>query len=354
MVDWSSLQTYLVIALLLLLFALVVMLGANSLFQQLVVRIRATMRGVSLPLELVAWPFRLLMVLAGMAVLANNVPLSARIDVLIKHSLLIGGIIGVTWFLTRLMLVFEQVVLDYYATKVRESEAVRKVATHISLARKIIDALLVLVAIAGALMTFDTVRQVGLSILASAGILSVMVGLAAQKSLTTLIAGVQIAITQPVTIGDEVVVENEKGTIEEITLTYVVMKIWDERRMILPITWFLDRPFENWTRTSPELLGSVFLSIDYLLSPDVLRQELERLVATTPLWDGRVVKLQVTNSTERSMEIRALVSAANASQLWDLRCLVREGLIAFLRNNYNDLLPHLNIEIERGRSPQNR
>ena len=136
-----------------------------------------------------------------------------------------------------------------------------------------------------------------------------------------------------------VVVENERGVVEEISLTYVVVQLWDQRRMIVPITWFIDRPFQNWTRTSSELLGTVYLHTDYTIPPETLRDELERIVSATPLWDKRVAKIQVTNTTEKSVEIRALVSAANSSDVWELRCFVREQLIAFLRLNYPGCLP---------------
>ena len=207
--------------------------------------------------------------------------------------------------------------------------------------------ILVIIAVSGVLMTFDTVRQVGLSILASAGIAGVILGFAAQKSLTTLIAGIQIAITQPISIDDVVVVENETGRIEEITLTYVVVQLWDKRRLIVPITWFIDRPFQNWTRISAELLGTVFLYLDYTIQPDTLRHELERIVSSTPLWDRKVVKMHVTNTSEKSVEMRALVSAANSSELWELRCLVREQLIEFIRNNYPGWMPKVTMEMEQ-------
>jgi small-conductance mechanosensitive channel len=200
-------------------------------------------------------------------------------------------------------------------------------------------------------MTFDTVRQVGLSILASAGIAGVILGFAAQKSLTTLIAGIQIAITQPISIDDVVVLENEWGRIEEISLTYVVVQLWDQRRLIVPITWFIDRPFQNWTRTSSELLGTVFFYLDYAMQPETLRNELQRIVASTPLWDRRVVKMQVSNITERSVELRALVSAVNSSDLWELRCFVREQLIEFIKSKYPGWLPKVTMDMEQGKLP---
>jgi len=343
---WDALQGVYLIPSLIVLFALLFYFGANSLFVKIVALLRSAIRGFSIPLEIMALPFRLLVSLIGLGILVHYIPLSPAIVELLNHTLLVFAIIGTAWFIIRSLMVLEQFILQYYTAKARENEASRKIATHVSLARKILNALCLLLAIAGVLMTFDTVRQVGLSILASAGILSVMIGFAAQKSLTTLISGIQIAITQPISIGDEVVVENEKGKIEEITLTYVVVQLWDQRRMILPITWFIDRPFQNWSRTSQELLGTVFLFIDYALPPEVLRHELERIVAATPLWDKRVAKMQVTNATDKSVEVRALLSAANSAELWDLRCLVREELIAFLRLNYPGLLPKVTIESE--------
>ncbi|MEI6758398.1 MAG: mechanosensitive ion channel [Chlorobium sp.] len=342
---WNSLQDGYLISTIIVVFALLFYLGANTLFRKVIAAIRSSIREIAIPLELMVWPFRLLVLLFALAVLIHYLPLSPDNRDIVRHTLLIIAIIGVSWFMMRLLRVFEQFILQHYASKGRESESARKVATHVSLARKILNVLLVLFALSGVLMTFDTVRQVGLSILASAGIAGVMLGFAAQKSLTTLISGIQIAITQPISIGDLVVVENESGRIEEITLTYVVVRLWDQRRMIVPITWFIDRPFENWSRTSPELLGTVFLYTDYAIPLETLRNELERVVASTPLWDGRVVKLEVTNATDKSVEIRLLVSAANSTDIWDLRCLVRERLIEFIRGHFPEGFPRVRMEM---------
>ncbi len=336
---WNSPQGVYLIPAIIVVFALLFYVGANSLFRKVIAVIRSSVRDVTIPLELMALPFRVLVSLVGLAILVRYVPVDLAIKDLLHHTLLILGIIGFSWFVMRLLMVLEQSVLKHYAAKVGENEAAKKIATPVHLARKILTVLCVLLAISGVLMTFDTVRQVGLSILASAGIAGVMLGFAAQKSLTTLIAGIQIAITQPISIGDVVVVENERGVVEEISLTYVVVQLWDQRRMIVPITWFIDRPFQNWTRTSSELLGTVYLHTDYTIPPETLRDELERIVSATPLWDKRVAKIQVTNTTEKSVEIRALVSAANSSDVWELRCFVREQLIAFLRLNYPGCLP---------------
>ena len=329
--------------------ALVGYMAANSLFSKAIAAIRFSIRGASIPLELMTWPFRSLVSLIALALLIHYLPLTPDTRDLLRHTLLIIAIIGIAWFIMRLFMVFEQFILQRYAAKVRENEAARKISTHVSLARKILNVLLVLLAVSSVLMTFDTVRQVGLSILASAGIAGVILGFAAQKSLATLISGIQIAITQPISIDDVVVVENEWGRIEEITLTYVVVQLWDQRRMIVPITWFIDRPFQNWSRTSPELLGTVLIYLDYGMLPDILRQELERIVSSTPLWDKRVVKMQVTNASENSIEMRALVSAANSSELWELRCLVREQLIEFINRNYPGWLPKVTMAMEQNK-----
>ena len=348
---WSYLQGPYLIPAIIVVSTILFYLAANALFRIVIKAVRSRIKVNSVPYELMVWPFRILVSLIALPLLLHNVSVTPDTREFLKHSFLIGSIIGVVWFIMRLFRLFEQVILQHYAEKVRENEEARKIATHVSLARKILNVILVLVAVAGVLMSFDTVRQVGLSILASAGIAGVILGFAAQKSLTTLISGIQIAITQPISIDDVVVVENEWGRIEEISLTYVVVQLWDQRRLIVPITWFIDRPFQNWSRTSSELLGTVFLYMDYTSQPDILRQELERIVSATPLWDKRVVKMHLSNSTEKSVEIRALVSAANSSELWELRCLVREQLIAFIRTNYPAWMPKVTLEMEQVRVP---
>jgi len=338
--------TYLVPLLIMLLSVLFYFLS-NSVFKKAIARIRASIKERGVPFELMAWPFRLFTALIGLGALLHYTPLSTDLKELLRHALLIVSIIGFSWLLMRLIMVVEQYMLQRYPTSASLDEESRKIATHVSLARKILNVLIVLFAVSGVLMSFDTVRQVGLSILASAGIAGVIIGFAAQKSLSTLIAGIQIAITQPIRIDDVVVVEKEWGRIEEISLTYVVVQLWDQRRMIVPISWFIDRPFENWTRTSSELLGTVFIYTDYAIPLDQIRRELERIVAASPFWDGRVVKMHVTNTTDKSVEIRALMSAANSADVWELRCLVREQLIEFIRKNYPGDLPKVRMEMDQ-------
>src|SRR5213080_784806 len=222
----------------------------------------------------------------------------------------------------------------------------RRIYTQVSVIRKIIITAVVIIATGSVLMLFDPVRQFGTSILASAGIAGIVIGFAAQKTLGNVLAGIQIALTQPLLIGDIVVVEGEFGQIEEITLTYVTVRTWDLRRLILPITYFVEKPFQNWSRVSSDLLGTVILNLDYQAPIGELRKELKRLVEDNPKWDRKVCGLQVTDTKQNTIEVRALVSSTNAGKLSDLRCDVREGLIEFLRRNHPESLPKVrNVDV---------
>ncbi len=187
------------------------------------------------------------------------------------------------------------------------------------------------------------VRQLGTSILASAGIAGIILGFAAQRTLGNLLAGIQIALSQPILIDDVVIVEGEFGRIEDITLTFVAVRTWDLRRLIVPITYFVEKPFQNWSRKSDQILGTIFLYLDYRAPLGALRAELKRLAEMNANWDGKVCGLQVTDTKESTIEVRVLVSSANASKNFDLRCEVREGLIEFLRGNYPGSLPRVRL-----------
>src|SRR5882724_11763561 len=215
----------------------------------------------------------------------------------------------------------------------------RRIYTQVSVIRKIIVTAVVIIATGSVLMLFDPVRQFGTSILASAGIAGVVLGFAAQKTLGNVLAGIQIALTQPLLIDDIVVVEWEFGQIEEITLTYVTVRTWDLRRVILPITYFVEKPFQNWSRVSTDLLGAIVLYLDYQAPIGELRKELKRLVENNPKWDRKVCGLQVTDTKQSTIEVRALVSSTDPGKVFDLRCEVREGLIEFLCRNYPESLP---------------
>jgi len=292
-----------------------------------------------------AGPGRLIIPLLAVSFVPTIVKFPAGILPLVKQTLALLWIVGVAWLVIKLAYAVEDLILSQYALDVRDNLAARRIHTQIQILKKVVIVVVVILALATVLMTFEKVRQLGTTLLASAGIVGIIVGIAAQKSIATLFAGLQMAITQPIRIDDVVIVENEWGRIEEITLTYVVVRIWDLRRLIVPITYFLEKPFQNWTRISADILGTVFLYVDYTVPVEAVRTELRRIVENSPLWDGQVCVLQVTNATERTVELRALMSAADSSSAWGLRCEVREKLIEFIRQNYPDGLPKVRAEL---------
>ena len=229
-----------------------------------------------------------------------------------------------------------------------DNRRARMIHTQLNLFRRVAFVLICAVALGMALMTFESVRNLGSTLLASAGIVGVIVGVAAQRTLGTFIAGLQIAVTQPIRLDDVVIVEGEWGRIEEITLTYVVIRIWDQRRLIVPINHFIEKPFQNWTRISADLLGTVYFYVDYTVPTEPIREQLKTILEASPHWDQRVCVLQVTNATERTVELRALMSARNSSAAWDLRCEVREKLLAFIQQQYPEHLPKVRAELKGG------
>jgi len=265
----------------------------------------------------------------------------------VNQALSIGVIFTLTWLVIAAVECIEQVIHDKYRIDVEDNLHQRKIQTQTRVLVRAIQVLVVVFGSAAVLMTFDGVRQFGASLLASAGLAGLVIGLAARPVVANLIAGVQIALTQPIRIDDVVIVEGEWGRIEEITTTYVVVKIWDERRLVVPLSFFIENSFQNWTRTSAELLGTVFLFVDYTAPLDELRAELQRFVEGRAEWDKRVCQIVVTDTTERTMQIRALVSARSSGKLWDLRCAVREHLLAYLQQRVPDALPRLRAEVEQ-------
>jgi small-conductance mechanosensitive channel len=266
---------------------------------------------------------------------------------LFQHLFGLVVIFLVSWLLIRSTYVLSDVVVRRFDLGEKDNLRARKIHTQLNVLRRIVIFVVIVIAFATMLMTFERVRQLGTSILASAGIAGIVVGLAAQKTIGTFIAGLQIAFTQPIRVDDVVIVEGEWGRIEEITLTYVVVKIWDLRRLVVPITYFIEKPFQNWTRVTADLLGTVFLYVDYTVPVDAVRKQLQKIVKDSEGWDGKVCGLQVTNTTDRTVELRALMSAADASAAWNLRCAVREKLIAFIRQKYPDALPKVSAELEK-------
>ncbi len=255
-------------------------------------------------------------------------------------------IVSLSWAAIVFIRIAKLIFLENYDVSVEDNLRSRKFQTQFNILERILVFLIVLISIGLILMLFDEVKRIGVSLFASAGIAGVIIGLAAQRVIGAVLAGIQIAITQPIRLDDVVIIEGEWGRIEEITLTYVVVNIWDKRRLVVPSTYFFEKPFQNWTRTTSEILGTVFIYTDYHVSFEALREELTRLLKSTPLWDGKVNVLQVTDAKERSIELRALMSAKDSGTAWDLRVFVREKLIEFLQKNYPESLPKTRVFIE--------
>ncbi len=264
----------------------------------------------------------------------------------VGHLSSIGIILSTAWFLIVLLKVFKARILRKYDVSTSDNLKARKVYTQFMILENIIIFLIVVLAVGIALMSFESIRSIGVSLLTSAGIAGIIIGLAAQKAIATLLAGIQIALTQPIRIEDVVIVDGEWGWIEEITLTYVVVRIWDKRRLVVPTTYFIENTFQNWTRNTSEILGTVFIYTDYEVPFDKLREELTRLLESSPLWDKKTNVLQVTNATDRSVEIRALMSAKDSPTAWDLRVYVREHLIVFIKENYPESLPKSRVSLK--------
>ena len=270
---------------------------------------------------------------------------------LLKQVRSILLIISFTWFIIVGLRIAKNQILKRYNVSEKNNLRARKVYTQFNIIERVSIFIIVLVAIGLVLITFDGIQEIGVSILTSARIAGIILGLSAQKVIGAILAGIQIAIAQPIRIDDVVIVEGEWGRLEEIKLTYVVVKIWDKRRLVLPTTYFIETPFQNWTRTSSDILGTVYIYTHYNFPIEALRTELTRLLETTDLWDGEVNVIQVTDATEKTMQLRALMSASDASTAWDLRVLIRENLLKFIKENYPESLPQTRVSLKENHPP---
>lgn len=294
------------------------------------------------------WIFTVL----GFRALAIPLALGEEASLVVSRAVGTAATFAIAWWLLRVVAAVGNAIERRARTKgaaapAAELEA-RGVATQVHVMRRVLNVVIGFLAMALVLTQFEVVRNVGVSLLASAGIAGVVLGIAAQKTLAGVFAGIHLTATQPIRIGDVVIVEGEWGTIEEVTLTYVIVKIWDERRLIVPITRFLDQAFQNWTMVSSQVHGTVFFYVDWSFPVERMREELKRIVTDNPLWDGRTQNVQVTDTKERTLEVRALVSAADASKLWDLRVEVRERLVRWLQElDEGRYLPQLRVQGER-------
>jgi len=266
-----------------------------------------------------------------------------------RHAGTLIIIATATWLAMRLAAAIADAVALRYPVDVADNLHARRIHTQTRVLTRTLATLVAFVGLSFALLTFPGVRSVGAGLLASAGVVGIAAGLAAKPVLGNLLAGLQIALTQPIRLDDVVIVEGEWGRIEEIGRAFVVVKIWDQRRLVVPLQYFIETPFQNWTRTSSELLGTAFLWVDYGLPLEPLREELARVCREAPEWDRRVALIQVTDTSERAMQLRVLVSAPDAGKAWDLRCRVREALIGYLQREWPQFLPRMRAQVIRQR-----
>ena len=268
------------------------------------------------------------------------------------HAQHVALIVALAWLLLRLISVAELLLIDRLGTLDASGAASRKARTQIALLRKFLGALIGVVAAALILMSFTAIRNLGTSLLASAGAAGVIFGIAAQRSIGNVVAGFQILFTQPLRIDDAVVVEGETGTVEELTLTYVVVRLWDFRRLILPITYFIEKPFQNWTRSSTNILGTVYFWVDFEADVDELRAMFLKIVGDSKLWDRVTASLQVTDASDSGLQLRCLLSAPDAGTLWNLRCEVREAMVKAVRATGKPIWPQRRFRgMDRAQDP---
>jgi small-conductance mechanosensitive channel len=290
-------------------------------------------------------PMRIIFPLLAVTIVLPLLKLSPGLLDYVEHAIILILIASFAWLVVQFVDILRDVAGSHYRIDVSDNLRARKIQTQLKILKRIVIVVVSILALALMLMSFGKVRQVGTSILASAGIIGIVVGFAAQRTLGNLLASIQIAIAEPMRIDDVVIIENEWGRIEDITFTYVVVRIWDLRRLIVPMSYFIEKPFQNWTRVTADLLGTVFIYVDYTVPVRTVREELLRILQNTDQWDGKAWGLQVTNATEHTVELRALMSAKDSSMAWDLRCLVREKLIEFVQNKFPSGLPKVRAEI---------
>lgn len=289
-------------------------------------------------------PTRLAVLAASLVFAVIVAPVPAQAEGTVLHILIISLILIATWFFRTMLHIWNTLYLRRFKLNAADNLLARKHVTQSRILLRVADILIFMIGLAAILMTFDSIRQYGISLLASAGVAGLVVGLALQPMLKNLVAGIQLAVTQPIRIDDAVLVEGEWGQVEEITATYVVVRIWDWRRLIVPLAYFIDTPFQNWTRDSTSLIGTVMLYLDYTTSVAAIRRKVELIAQASPLWDKQVVNVAVTDLRANEMELRVLVSARNAAETFELRCELREKLIEWLQAEHPSALSSTRTE----------
>jgi small-conductance mechanosensitive channel len=292
--------------------------------------------------------FLIALMMAAVAVVLPMAPIDPVAASRVSGLLHVAFVALTGWMAITAVHIGARLYLQRFQLDIENNLLARKHVTQVGILTRLADILIVMITLATALMSFEPVRQIGVSLFASAGVAGLAVGLAARPLVSNFIAGVQIAITQPIRLHDGVFLEGEYGVVEEITTTYVIVKLWDWRRIVLPLSYFIEKPFQNWTRETSALIGPVFLYLDYTAPVEKLRAKLMEIAHASPLRDGDVVVLQVSDAEERTLELRALISARSAMAAWDLRCEVRERLIAYLQAEYPEALPRTRAEVVDG------
>ncbi|MBO0755210.1 MAG: mechanosensitive ion channel family protein [Bradyrhizobiaceae bacterium] len=338
--DWMVAIAIIALA---LVFALILHALLVAIFRRIVSPQRVFVR---LLLGRTRGPTQLALLVLALAGALRWVPLDPVQSATLNQVLTIAFVVLLGWIALIAIDLATGVYLRRFQLDSEDNLLARKHVTQVRILKRSVDTLAVVITVSLALMTFEPVRQYGISLFASAGVAGIVAGLAARPVLSNLLAGVQIAMTQPIRLEDAVTVEGEFGWIEEITSTYVVLRLWDLRRMIVPLSYFMEKPFQNWTRQSSALIGSVFLYLDYTAPVERIREKLSEIAKNSNLWDGKVANLQVSDCKTSTIELRALVSARDSGALWNLRCQVREQLIAFLQQQFPNALPRQRTAVE--------
>jgi small-conductance mechanosensitive channel len=330
-----------VVATLAVLFAI----GIHRVGARILVRIARPYPLMSVVLRFIDKPALALLIILALGFVLVEAPDSLPFAAALRDLLTISLIVALTWLAVRSVGAVAEALVQAHPLDSKDNLQARRIHTQARVLARSVMVVIVIIGFGGALMTFPAVRQIGASLLASAGVAGLVAGIAARPVLGNLIAGLQIALSQPIRLDDVVVIQGEWGRVEEITGTYVSIRIWDQRRMIVPLQWFIENPFTNWTRNSSQIIGTVFFYVDYRMPVAPLREELERILQHAPEWDGRVQVLQVTDATEKSMQIRVLVSSFDSGLNFDLRCRVREDLLNFAQAEFPQFLPRTRADL---------
>jgi len=284
-------------------------------------------------------PTLLAFFIVAVFLVSSFAPLTDREIAILRQLLVVAFIVCATWLASTALHIWMTLHLRRFKLDTEDNLLARKHVTQSRILKRIADTLILILGFAAILMTFPSVRQYGVSLLASAGAAGIVVGFALQPLLRNLVAGVQLAITQPIRIDDALIVEGEFGNVEEITSTYVVIRLWDRRRLIVPLNYFMEKPFQNWTRQDSALIGTVLIYLDYSVPVDAIRKKVEEVLHASKNWNREVMAVQVTDFRESAMEVRILASASSSGRAFDLRCELREELARFLQENYPETLP---------------